>query len=431
MLNLIKVDVLSVIIWRCMIFIFFILVFPLAAFAESQFERYDHFMIPAIERESQLEESLVRPCRYKERRSHRRLKWLPLAGLQSAWQKELQMKVARQEPPSWMLEQIREDLLPFSSLEPSYHKIVDDMMQKAQAIGFSGLFVCCRIFNNQVFFTGDCGQTSQHPRFFFMFNSLSDLCKTVAVPNVCFIFTLDDVGSDYDFIVPLFSYAKTRSVKEGVLIPDFEALHTGFVSSLLNQVQQGIIKYPWEKKKSKAYWRGSTTGGECSLGKFLQMPRAHAVTLSLENPLLVDARFNVLVQCCSNPEELLGKFSDYFGNSQSIEGQLEYKYQLLIDGNSCAYSRAYWQLFSNAAILKQSSPHIQWYYRALQPYVHYIPLNEHLTDLIEKIEWAQEHEEEVEMMVNRTQQFAKANLSQADVFYYLYLTLLEYSKLQK
>ena len=118
------------------------------------------------------------------------------------------------------------------------------------------------------------------------------------------------------------------------------------------------------------------------------------------------------------------------GSPESVTHHLKYKYQLLIDGNSSAFSRAYWQLFSNAVILKQSSPYFQWYYRALQPYVHFIPLQNDLGDLIEKIDWAITHDEACRAISREARAFAHQNLSRNAIDYYLYLVLREYRKLQ-
>ena len=102
---------------------------------------------------------------------------------------------------------------------------------------------------------------------------------------------------------------------------------------------------------------------------------------------------------------------------------------MLIDGNTCAYSRAYWQFFSNCAIFKQNSDNIQWFYDLLQPYVHYIPLQQDMSDLKEKVSWAKQHESDVCAMVERAQQLANRYLMSADVHLYLYLLLLKHGKL--
>jgi hypothetical protein len=177
-------------------------------------------------------------------------------------------------------------------------------------------------------------------------------------------------------------------------------------------------------------WRGAMTGGIFTPQNFLNYPRSKAITASLQFPLLINARFVGLVQCedCAEIERL---YPQYFAESMGIAPQIAYKYQLLIDGNSCAYSRAYWQLFSNCVTFKQESPAVQWYYADLKPYVHYIPLQNDLSDLVEKLQWAKDHDREALQISRQAQEFAKEHLSRESVLQYVYLLLKEYAALQR
>ena len=111
--------------------------------------------------------------------------------------------------------------------------------------------------------------------------------------------------------------------------------------------------------------------------------------------------------------------------------QIQYKYQLLIDGNSCSYGRAFWQLFSNSVILKQDSDAIQWYYRALIPYVHYVPIKHDLEDLQSQLAWVLAHDTDAKKISKQAQMFATRNLSNKQILYYTYLLLCAYATLQK
>lgn len=171
------------------------------------------------------------------------------------------------------------------------------------------------------------------------------------------------------------------------------------------------------------------TGSEFTVENFLTISRSQAVALSIKQPDLVDAKFSAVTQC-ANPEQILKLFNNYFSDPLPVREHLQYKYQILIDGNSCAYSRAYWQMFSNSLIFKQDSPHIQWYYRALIPYVHYILVRSDFSDLLEKIKWAQSHDKEAKRISRNAQKFASKNLQKSEVHFYLYLLLKEYAKKQ-
>lgn len=56
-------------------------------------------------------------------------------------------------------------------------------------------------------------------------------------------------------------------------------------------------------------------------------------------------------------------------------------------------------LAGDSVVLKQDSSYYEHFYNELQPWEHYIPIKADLGDLLEKIQWAREHDEEVTMRV--------------------------------
>lgn len=46
-------------------------------------------------------------------------------------------------------------------------------------------------------------------------------------------------------------------------------------------------------------------------------------------------------------------------------------------------------------MFKHDSIYYEHFYKQLQPWVHYIPFKADLSDLLEKIQWARDHDEEV------------------------------------
>jgi Glycosyl transferase family 90 len=110
---------------------------------------------------------------------------------------------------------------------------------------------------------------------------------------------------------------------------------------------------------------------------------------------------------------------------------LRFKYLIDVDGNTCSFSRFYWILLSNSVPFKVESDNIQWYYGALTPFVHYIPVARDLSDLVERIDWARNHEEIVKGIAYNSCRFAKMHLFEPEVYKYLYLLLTKYAKLQR
>lgn len=101
---------------------------------------------------------------------------------------------------------------------------------------------------------------------------------------------------------------------------------------------------------------------------------------------------------------------------------MQYKYQLNIDGTVAAYRFPY-LLASNAVVFKQESPFYEHFYKKLVPHKHYIPVKRDLSDLVEKIKWAQENDNEVQKITKNAQRFVRDNLLPRDIYCYHVLLL--------
>ena len=328
--------------------------------------------------------------------------------------------------PSWMLEQIREDLAPFSELGIRTDDLDKQMQSEDEQKAL--LLVRCKVVNQQVFVSGaPLKQKDVLVRIEPIIKAIKKLITMVELPDVDFIVSLHDSLDNKNLAVPVFTFAKNKNNKRVILFPDFDAL-SGYLKEL-EEVQKGNSLFSWNQKRDQAVWRGAMTGGVFNPNNFLNFPRTKIVSLSLEFPNLIDARFTHLTQC-ENCKRIKRRFSRYFSDFLPIFNHIAFKYQILVDGNSCAYARAYWQLFSNCVILKQDSDSIQWYYRALEPYVHYIPVKADMSNLVDQIRWAKENDQQAETISQQAQAFAKDNISNTRVLQYFYLLLQSYAKLQ-
>lgn len=73
---------------------------------------------------------------------------------------------------------------------------------------------------------------------------------------------------------------------------------------------------------------------------------------------------------------------------------VKFKYQINLDGTVAAYRLPY-LLAGDSLILKQDSGYYEHFYKQLSPGVHYVPIKSDLSDLLDKIKWAIEHDDEV------------------------------------
>lgn len=338
-------------------------------------------------------------------------------------------KKIREKTPLWMQEQIAKDLKGFQKQGVSQ----EALERTLQLFTNDPLTMRCTIHNRRIQFSyHDHGPIVFHERVRAVFYALRVLNKYYYLPNLDFIISLNDTV-DYDagaLHAPVFTFAKNKNNSSLVAFPDFEAIQ-GY-PHLIHTVVTTSVLYPFEKKISKVFWRGSTTGGTYTLSNWQHYPRSQLVLFSKEHPDLLDAKFTAVIQTPSHDQltEVLTQH-DLLGPGVSVADHISFKYLADIDGNSCTYSRLVWILFSNSLCFKQLSDNEQWYYGGLKPYVHYIPFKSDMSDFAEQFAWAEAHPDEVRAMIDHATTFAQTRLTQEDVFHYIYTLLLAYAKLQK
>jgi hypothetical protein len=244
------------------------------------------------------------------------------------------------------------------------------------------------------------------------------------LPNVSFLLTLHD---SFDRVcqgrdVPVFTFAKQKS-SCSVLLPDFEAFvsHDGH----LVEYESYCERYPWKAKKEIMFWRGSSTGAVISSENYRSVPRIKLVMLGEKASSWLDAGLVKLCQGAENISELRFFLKPF----ESIKNHFAYKYLIDVDGNSCTYSRCRWILLSNSVLVKQESENVQWYYKALKPYEHYIPVRSDWSNLEEQYAWLKAHDKEAKRVALAGRQLGTTIFSAQAIADYIELLLREYATL--
>jgi len=326
--------------------------------------------------------------------------------------------------PEWMVSQIREDLKPYAA--SGITKNMVDAAFAGERIKDFGL-IRFTIQDGHITFAHD-EQHLYSRHFRQMLGFFKQLGQCVKLPDVDFVISMADGFTGNPGLGPCFVFAKNRDEGSLILVPDINAM-TGH-DRTRKLVFAAREKYPWNKKVAKGFWRGSTTGGYSRADTWQELDRAKLVLVSLAYPGLVDARFHQVVQCDKSVPQLL-KEKGMVSKAVSKGDHLKYKYLVDVDGNSCSFERYFWLLLSNSLVIKQVSPNVQWYYGALQPYEHFLPVKKDLSDLVEKIEWAKTHDEECRIMSERASAFIQNNLTPEDTLLYMYHLLREYASLYR
>ncbi len=329
---------------------------------------------------------------------------------------------------SWMIDQIREDLAPFEAEKIKRSLIYATMQKMPPHEGFLHIKIqkgTVSSSSEEYFPVSDQIRARHIQRFFH------SLAKKYRLPDVELLICVKDAYDDQIPIpVPVCVFAKKTSSTRKVLIPDFEAL-TSKVNKRLSLYTKAAQEHPWSSKKATIFWRGATSGGIYEKDNYLQFPRVKLVFLSQEHPDWLDAAFTVLCQSSPVVLETILQKSRPLSPYVSIPDHFAFKYLIDIDGNSCTYERCRWILVSNSTLLKPFSHNIQWYYKALQPGVHYVPLKEDLSDLETTYAWLKDHDGEAKKIADAGHDLGLAIFSQEAIQKYCATLLYEYSKIYR
>ncbi len=88
-------------------------------------------------------------------------------------------------------------------------------------------------------------------------------------------------------------------------------------------------------------------------------------------------------------------------------------------------------MFSGSAIMKQESPHAEFWYSKLVPYANYIPVSYYASDLLHKVRWARGHDRQVQKIAARAKAEAESMFTDENIACYYLRLLTEYSKMLK
>jgi hypothetical protein len=146
----------------------------------------------------------------------------------------------------------------------------------------------------------------------------------------------------------------------------------------------------WSQKRGTAVFRGAMSSAD----RAMLMRAAGAVPPSEQS--LVDAvitktpvgapcKENRSKWCLGAPEEWMREMNVSVGAAISMAEQVEkYRYIVTVDGVGCA-DRFGALLGSSSAVVKQTSPYREYWYRDLVPGVHYIPVSSDFSNLTDAI----------------------------------------------
>lgn len=95
----------------------------------------------------------------------------------------------------------------------------------------------------------------------------------------------------------------------------------------------------------------------------------------------------------------------------------QYRYQVSLDGTVAAYRLPY-LLAGGSLVLKQNSEYYEHFYHDLIAWKHYVPVKSDLSDLVDRVMWAKENDEEAHKIAKAGEQYARTHLLPDHIFCY-------------
>uniref|UniRef100_A0A3B4ANY1 Glycosyl transferase CAP10 domain-containing protein n=1 Tax=Periophthalmus magnuspinnatus TaxID=409849 RepID=A0A3B4ANY1_9GOBI len=226
-------------------------------------------------------------------------------------------------------------------------------------------------------------------------------------------------------IMPVFSFSKTSDYHDimypawtfwegGPAVWPIYPTGLGRWDLMRDDLKKSAAQWPWEKKESKGFFRGSRTSPE----------RDPLILLSRESPELVNAEYTKN-QAWKSEKDTLGK-----PPAKEIPLVDHCKYKYLFNFRGVAASFRFKHLFLCGSLVFHVGDEWQeFFYPQLKPWVHYIPVKQDLSDVKELLQFAKENDDIAQDIASRGKQFILDHLKMEDISCYWEKLLTEYSKL--
>ncbi|ESP00309.1 hypothetical protein LOTGIDRAFT_225910 [Lottia gigantea] len=228
--------------------------------------------------------------------------------------------------------------------------------------------------------------------------------------------------------LPVFSFSTVRSDNWDIMYPAWTFWEGGpavwpiYPTGLGRWDKQREIipkaasEWPWEKKLNTGFFLGSRTSSE----------RDPLVLLSRKEPDLVNAQYT--------KNQAWKSDADTLHQPPAAEIKLEdhCKYKYLFNFRGVAASFRLKHLFlCDSVVFHVGDKWLEFFYTAMKPWVHYIPVEQSLSNVKELLLFAQENDEVVRKIAERGRQFIWDHLRMEDVSCYWKKILKRYAKLLK
>lgn len=228
-------------------------------------------------------------------------------------------------------------------------------------------------------------------------------------------------------VLPVLSFSKTADYKDimypawtfwegGPAVWPIYPTGLGRWDLMRDELKKSASQWPWKRKESKGFFRGSRTSPE----------RDPLVLLSREAPDLVDAEYTKN-QAWKSEKDTLGRPP---AKEIPLVDHCQYKYLFNFRGVAASF-RLKHLFLCGSLVFHVGEEWLEFFYPQLRPWVHYIPVKQDLSDLRELLQFVKDNDGVAQEIATRGQRFILEHLQMEDVSCYWQRLLTEFGGLLK
>lgn len=310
-----------------------------------------------------------------------------------------------------------------ADLEPFKKGITKEMIDSVKSRG-----TVYQLIGNKIFRQKDCNFPARCSGVEHFIKKVLTKAKLLDMELVINVRDYPQILPHYGPQGPVLSFSKTSdyldimyaawSFYEGGPAIKLFPRGLGRFDLMRESLNQAAENYPWKKKKTKAFFRGSRTSDE----------RDSLVLLSRSKPGLVDAQYTKN-QAWKSPADTLNAEP---AEEVSLEDHCKYKF--LFNYRGVAASFRFKHLFlCKSLVFHVGDEWLEFFYPSLKPWIHYIPVDSKSRpeDLESLINFFSEHQDVAQEIAERGYEMIWKNLRMEDVECYWRRLLRYYGKLIK
>jgi protein glucosyltransferase len=285
-----------------------------------------------------------------------------------------------------------------------------------------------QIIDNKIYRQKDCNFPARCSGVEYFIKKIASSVKLLDMELVINVRDYPQILPHYGPQGPVLSFSKTGNYLD-IMYPAWAFYEGGPAIKLYPtglgrwdkhrvSMSEAAEKFPWTKKKSKAFFRGSRTSDE----------RDALVLLSRRRPELVDAQYTKN-QAWKSPKDTLGAEP---ADEVSLEDHCKYKFLFNYRGVAASF-RLKHLFLCKSLVFHVGNEWTEFFYDSLKPWVHYVPVNSKAKpeELEKLIKFFKDHQEIAQEIAERGHEMIWNNLQMDDVECYWRRLLRSYGRLMK